>query len=380
MAGQGAGPGAPDTAPGGDASEYGKERSGWCEWGWNCSYPKLASIVLVRAFKAAVRNPTLILILILILIFTLIFELVSPSTTTPSDRKSAKIRTLPPRPTKPKLRLFTSKPDPVPYNRIVQPLVDPCRANDPDYDGQREARLRAAARKGRRRLLEGWRREMKTYAGSTVSGFSGLPSDAEYYGVRSGWSEVVDMRSEKRIINPLPRCKRDAPYMMDPECVECLNRWDCYLADASPSAYASPNTSPNVRDSGHGPEKKDKDLCGKVLAANCKAPTGTLFDDGTWAFVKAAVKQKNEYGIMQLVGNLIVPRTELAMHHLRGKPAKELKDAMCEVWDHAIPFDEQSARLPHRYAVMLPAMAFKLPCHSQIIQWDSTTTYSVPAV
>ncbi|KAL4905840.1 hypothetical protein BDW74DRAFT_13457 [Aspergillus multicolor] len=207
--------------------------------------------------------------------------------------------------------------------------------------------------------------QIRKEMGRTVPGFEGLPDSVECYNIPSGFTPgsaipSEDMKGEEKWVHPLPRSKRDDLYM-DPKCVDWLAQWGCYLADVSPSDYASPTASPNVRGDGTGPMQEDQNICDQLLTDKLDSPTGTLFDDASWNAVRNAARGHNAPGIMNLVGNLIVPSAEFAGFREPEVTVKHLKDAVCHYWDWACPFDENSERLPHRYAVNLPAMGYKPP-------------------
>ncbi|KAL4779526.1 hypothetical protein BJX76DRAFT_340548 [Aspergillus varians] len=64
--------------------------------------------------------------------------------------------------------------------------------------------------------------------------------------------------------------------------------------------------------------------------------------------------------MLQLTGDLIVPNAEIAVCFSEVTPTK-FRDSISEPWEYAVPFSEQSARLPHRYILKMKSLGHVLP-------------------
>ncbi|KAL4914176.1 hypothetical protein BDW62DRAFT_191053, partial [Aspergillus aurantiobrunneus] len=111
-----------------------------------------------------------------------------------------------------------------------------------------------------------------------------------------------------------------------------------------------------------GPTDDQKERCRKLFRRQCSTPRETLFgSEDDFRYIRKRVERANENALLRLVGDLIVPHAELAV--LRGQVTEieNLKDSMSDPWTRSIPFDEQSARLPHRYIRKMKTTGHVLP-------------------
>ncbi|KAL4930169.1 uncharacterized protein BDV17DRAFT_49705 [Aspergillus undulatus] len=84
-----------------------------------------------------------------------------------------------------------------------------------------------------------------------------------------------------------------------------------------------------------------------------------------------------ESGIIELVGDLIVPRVDLAIYAGRVAKIEELMDMISVAWSHSVPFDDMSKCLPHFYVQNLDSTGYILPTPQPDQRWASTTRLSL---
>ncbi len=183
----------------------------------------------------------------------------------------------------------------------------------------------------------------------TVSGFTGL--QWSNYNMPNGGNNLMpEKQSEVPTGWPIDRWTRDGLY--DHRAAEYLNKWHCCFDDKSMKPDNDEST---------GPADDEKDFCLRLLKSKFPTPSGTLFDPGDFEYVYERAKSMNEMEILHLIGDLIVPQAEMAVHRDQVTWTKALKDKLCQPWTHSVPFDEQSTRLSQRFVRNMESTGYLLP-------------------
>lgn len=191
--------------------------------------------------------------------------------------------------------------------------------------------------------------EIRDLAKRTVSGFTG-PRWSNYNMPNGGDMLTPEKQSEVPTGCPIDRWTRD--WMYDHRAVDYLNKWHCCLNDGSKKPDNDETTSP---------ASDEKDFCLQLLENQCPTPKGTLFDSDDFQYICDRAVSMNEAEIIHLIGDLIVPQAQIAVHHGQVTWTNALKEKFCQPWTHSIPFDEQSTRLSQRFARNMESTGYQLP-------------------